>query len=806
MTTQKMRIEQPDATYKSLSALLASPASSASSHLSLIGSNNLSASITHYLATLPTEEASKFARQLVTSSAYWNDAEVADSIDAIQTVVSDASSANFHNDTLSKTQLLFEATARAVLGRIQVIVHQYKGNLGWAAQRALVSWIRALSDAVHVDLESIPQKCRPLPISSFALQTGLVAGLQAARAQRQQHDSKTGGPISSTGTLSSNALSTRYALRRAEEEWCKTLAESMRMVTETEMGKEKEDVEEDEWEREFRKVSLHAGIEQSRKADPRNDPQTILLFLAAQVSPYVSDRRLSQLHPGDVIKILSDTMLDLFEGCGIFQSLREDIYQDTQGLLVLSASSGTALRAQLLNDHPLFKVFGPLSRLLSLAFSSITRSFTPAQVQEILLGLSPESFRAPLSRMHAIALAWESRWLGSRLAGAEEKEISQSSRPQTKLLWGVFKTLLFSYTMIFDALMEAIVDVCPTPTETKPVSMNTKDNAEVGKKWLATTESNIPPVYLQVVRTMLLTYSSLSWVISTFGTGGFDAYRRVFYEALEVLSRDGLASVALTIQLIPSPLDTIQTNAARRARATFFLDVVEQLMIQLPDDMIEDVILPACRPYLDDRTYQEAFEAAHSVVLSIFSSGKECLLELTPYYSQLLLTCFPTNLSAEQLTLAYSTVVDAVSDRSDTLAWHTLELLWNAIEHERFMNAHHQKKLTVGQETQQEDAVSATVNSSIESVVKPKESEGDQFSKRERDLTDVYVAQLANVNLVLLRSVLDRVKRLIMYRTRASEDRLHLCQRTFASLSGLDASTREEGVRWWLAERERFGV
>lgn len=795
MTTQKMRIEQPDATYKSLLALLASPASSASSHLSLVGSNNLSASITHYLATLPTEEASKFARQLVTSSAFWNDANV------------DEPRAATVDDILSKAQLLFEATARAVLGRIQVIVHQYKGNLGWAAQRALVSWIRALSDTVHVDLQSIPQKCRPLPITSFALQTGLVAGLQAARAQRQQHDSTTGGPISSTGTLSSNALSTRYALRRAEEEWCTTLAESLRTVNEAEAGKEKENAEEDEWEREFRKVSLNAGMEQTRKTDPRNDPQTILLFLAAQVSPYVSARRLSLLYPGDVIKILSDTMLDLFEGCGIFQSLREDVNQDGQGLLLLSASSGTALRAQLLNEHPLFKVFGPLSRLLSLAFSNIIRSSNPAQVQEVLFGLSPETFRAPLSRMHAISSVWESRWLGSRLAGAEEKEISPSSRPQTKLLWGIFKTLLFSYTMIFDALMEAIVDVCPTPTETRPISIEAGRDAEVNKKWLATTESNIPPVYLQIVQTMLLTYSSLSWIISTFGTGGFDAYRRVFYEALEVLSRDGRASVALTIQLIPSPLDTIQTNAARRAKATFFLDVVEQLMIQLPDDMVEDVILPACRPYLDDRTYQEAFESAHSVVLSIFSSGKECLLELTPYYSQLLLTCFPTNLSVEQLTLAFSTVVDAVSDRSDTLAWHTLELLWNAIEHERFMYAHQQKKKTIKPSTQKEDAISATINSSIETVVKPKQSEEEeQSSKREKELTDVYVAQIANVNLVLLRSVLDRVKRLIMHRTRASEERLHLCQRTFASLAGLDASTREEGVRWWLAERERFGV
>lgn len=804
MTAQKIRIEQPDATFKSLSALLSSSAASASSHLSLIGSVSLSASITHYLATLPTEEASKFARQLVTSTAFWNDIEDAKSDITSQTNSSFApSSTNFAHDLLSKTQLLFEAIARAVLGRIQVIVHQYKGNLGWAAQRALVSWIRALSDAIHVDLESIPKAFRPLPISSFAFQTGLVAGLQAARAQKKQHDSTTYSSSSPTGTLSSYALSTRYALRRAEEEWCTILAESLRTRAESEAEKVEENSQEDEWEKEFRKVSLHPVMQRARKAEPGNDPQTILLYLAAQVSPYVSARRLSLLNPEDVIKILSNTMLDLFEDCGIFHSLREDVYQDTRGLLVLSASSGTALRANLLNDHPLFKQFGPLSRLLSLAFSNLIRSLNSTQLQVNLLGLSPEASNAPLSRMHAIATEWESRWLGSRLAGAKENEISQSSKAQTKIMWSIFKTLLFSYTMIFDALMEAIVDVCPTFTETRPIPA---ESTETKKQWLATTESNIPPVYLQIVRTMLLTYSNLSWIISTFGIGGFDAYRRVFYEALEVLGRDGRASVALTIDLIPSPLGLIQHNAARRAKATFFLDVVEQLMVQLPDDLIEDIILPACRPYLDDRMYQEAFESAHSVVLSIYSTGKECLLELTPYYSQLLLTCFPTNLTAEQLTLAFSTVIDAVSDRSDTLAWHTLELLWSAIEDERVLNSHQEKSLNAQPDTVQKDAISATVDSSIESIVKPKESEKAESSNRESDLTDVYVAQIANVNLVLLRSVLERVKRLIMQRTRASQERLHLCQRTFSSLAGLDASTREEGVRWWLAERERFGI
>lgn len=41
------------------------------------------------------------------------------------------------------------------------------------------------------------------------------------------------------------------------------------------------------------------------------------------------------------------------------------------------------------------------------------------------------------------------------------------------------------------------------------------------------------------------------WVTSTFGSDGFDVYRRVFYSALDVLGRDGEACVELVERVAP---------------------------------------------------------------------------------------------------------------------------------------------------------------------------------------------------------------------------------------------------------------
>lgn len=708
-SSQAFRIEPPDATYRSLASLMASPAATAAAHLDLIPANGLSSSVAHYLGTLPTEDGAQFAKLLATSNALWSQSSL-----------------------LHRSTLLFEATARSVLARINVIVGQRKGSVNWASQRSLVSWIRAIADAIHLDKASIPSSCDGIPISTLSLHTGLVAGLQAAQAQRSQNEKR--------------GLNVRYALGRAEDEWCVCLAECLDAVASKDSAR-------DEWEVEFKRASLAAG-----QADSYGEVRTVTLFLAAQVAPQVPSKKLSALPTESLMDVVSDAMLGMFQNSMVLDTIREDLWQTNEGKIALRADCSTVMHATSFVANPLFTLLGPLSRILSLALSSATRTLSPLQMQEMLGPL--------MERMQILAQQWQARWLSCRLAGSTEEDIDAECRAQTTQLWSIFKTLLFSYTMIFDALMEAIVDVCPSPTLTLPPS-----TASPAGRLCST--SNIPASYLNLTTTILTTYSHLSWITASFGTTAFDAYRRVFYEALEVLARDSQSCVNLVERLAPEEGERFAVNAGRRAAVTYYLDVVEQSMGSLPDEMILHDVLPRVRAYLDHPAYQDSFESAHSVILSIFASQKSCVCELTAYYVGLLLDCFPAKLSIDQLLHAYSTVVNAVSDKSDTVAWYALEELWRAIEDERLRDF-----------SPTGDASSAT---------------------RRRELGYVYIAQLPNVNLVLLRSMLSKVKTLVLLE-KGTEERVTVCEKVFDSLGGLDASTREEGLQWWLDERVTFGV
>jgi alkylhydroperoxidase family enzyme len=705
---QPIRIEAPDATYKSLASLLASCASSASSHLELIPVNGLSSSITHYLSTLPTNDAAQFAKLLASSNALWSQSSI-----------------------LQRSTMLFEATARSVIARINVIVGERKGSLGWSSRRNLVSWIRAIADAIHLDTESIPSSCGSVAISTLAILTGLVAGLQAAKAQKSQNENR--------------GLNVHYALDRGEDEWCIALAECLAALSSQELPL-------NEWEAEFKKATTHQSSQPS-------GAKTATLYLAAQVAPFISSKKIEALPTDSLLNTLAATMLELFEDSRLLDSIREDVSQDDRGLLILKSDSPTAKRASSFASHPLFPLMGPLSRMVSLALSSATRTMSHLQLQDLLMGEG--SF---IHRMEILSLQWQSKWLSCRLAGASEEEIDQASRTQTTRLWNIFKTLLFSYTMIFDALMEAIVDVCPSPTITLPAD---KEASSSGR-WPPSTTCNIPRTYLHLTTSILKVYSHLSWITATFGSSAFDAYRRVFHEALEVLARDAQDCVNLVDHLAPQG-PTLQINAGRRAAVTYYLDVVEQSMGILPDEMVVQDILPLVKDYLEHAEFRDSFESAHSVILSIFASQKAIVAELTAYYIDLLLASYPRHLKEEQLTHAYSTVINATSDKSDTVTWYSLEMLWKAIDEER-------------------------LSSSIESA------------SRRRQLSYVYIAQLPNVNLVLLRSMLFKVKQLVLQEEEGSEERIAVCERVFSSLAGLDSSTREEGLKWWLDERKIFGV
>ena len=938
-----------DPTFQSLKKLLSAPSTS-TQHLSLLSESTLYGSITYYLSKLELEHVAEFAGVISSSGCLWtppppaNKPPTASSSSAPGKVTwttepgstsasADKSSAAEPSKTgpdnaassvpsslssflIARSTSISQAVAAALTKRVDLIVRSKKNSTGWASRTALSQYLGAIVQGMDdAERDAIPESyraARGLPVPRFAVLGGLLNALYILKDQRKRtRDMSILEEMAALRANPSLGLSVRRPLGTIEDEWIVTLAEILDHLhgpgvsqvtsvatsasgTATDAGADSEQ-EVDEWEAEFRKrtasvagpasVTSLASKQALRAA--LQDVRDVPLYMAAQLAPFVPDRKIHALDPVQLTSATSDAILSLFEGSegsSFLSSLAQDVHTQTCGddaaaQIYVSPDGTTAQVLRGVTESMLFPLLGPLSKLMSRALAKAVTSLTPEQLSSMLLGTSDAAlvpqhgeaeFFPLLVRMSRLSSRLEASWLSSPLAGAGEEQIVESSRQLTKQLWTVFKTLLFSYTMAFDSMMDALIDMCPSPTLTIPPTAVTEteplaDSSQQGsnRKWPRASTSNLPAPYLLIVQLILATYSNLYWITSTFGSDGFDVYRKVFYSALDVIGRDGEACIQLLELIAPVSVDAgessisvdgLEMNTAKRSSTTYFLNVAEQLVGILPDAVVEQLILPICRPYLENTRFSDTFESAHSVVLALYSNNKRCILNLAPFYVELLITSYPKRLTAVQFEYAMATVVSAISDRSDSVAWWVITQLAEEIDRERLSAmaspAAGAAKSTVegiqaggfGESSgaTQQDVASATANSdsshpsapdSAITVDQPTrlattEGSADTYD-RLTHLQMCLIGCIPSVNLVLLRSALHKVEAYITQHKQNEEarragshtgagagdegegegsSRLALCQKTFDAIQALNAATREEGLRWWLDNRARFGV
>ncbi len=211
--------------------------------------------------------------------------------------------------------------------------------------------------------------------------------------------------------------------------------------------------------------------------------------------------------------------------------------------------------------------------------------------------------------------------------------------------------------------------------------------------------------------------------------------------------------------------------------------------------------------YLDDPRFQLTFEAAHSFILALFTARRRVCRELAPYYVRLLLASYPSLLNEAQFEHAFGTTIDTLSDKDDAAAWWALTQLSEEIDQSRLHLAGVRSEEVPSASTPSAPPTNALVTSAATATGLPKPPPPTRAEVLQH-LELTYVSQLANINLALLRSTLARVRALINEAARLGDDekRMALCERTFATLALLDASTREEGLAWWTNHRKEFGV
>lgn len=245
------------------------------------------------------------------------------------------------------------------------------------------------------------------------------------------------------------------------------------------------------------------------------------------------------------------------------------------------------------------------------------------------------------------------------------------------------------------------------------------------------------------------------------------------------------------------------------------------------------------RSYLDRTRYRETFESAHSVMLAVFATQKACATDLAPWYIELLLRSYPTLMSASQLRLAFTTVVRCASNSDDALAWYCIMQLVDAIRalpptasSSEAPTATSSALARASGHTAAVVQVSEAVTS--DAVIPPAtgreyDAEATQtrldeasnlspleiraLSLKRGHLLLTLIDQTTAVNLILLRKLLDEIWTFVKEegegdqaaREQEESPKEALVKVLFGTLGeGLDATKREEGVRYWLERSEEL--
>ncbi|WFD42392.1 hypothetical protein MPSI1_001035 [Malassezia psittaci] len=699
-----------DAAYQSLRRLLLSAPTNAK-QLDAMSRNALYGSIGYYLSAMALSNVKDFAQVIVTSPPLWTVLSVEEA----------------EHTLMTRATSVVQALMFAVDERLDLIFGNLRRPTARAATSELTQWIQAILEGIqntekneNLDLTSL--------LAQFAILTGLLRGVEAARIKSNEDDEK-----SSWVQLHPSRL-----MKQLQKSWDKVLIElSNRCVNEQQ---------------------------------PTYMSRVIRVATIAVTAPcidFLPEKAINHFGDSMWIDTLVCTLFDIFryrQSSDYFDDLFSSIRTSPQGILI--PEDAKCLQwTKSVNDNPLYLLVGPFSRLLASALQHRCLVISPTDMEEEVgerrTGLFPALLR--------FSSKLDTLWCASPLAGASKEEVEAASQERLQSLWSVLKTLLFAVTMTLDSVIETIVERCPSPSEIydPPKDLESKTGYPV------MPTSNTPLPYLHIVTDVIHIYLPLYFITSEFGLDGFEIYRKVFYSALDVLSRDpetctqliaALASITLDGSS-PSELSVRNAGYGHHIHTTYFLLVAEQLVGDVPEAMIDQLILPICRPYLEDTSLQDAFESAHSVVLMLYTVHSPSTLELTPFYLHLLLNSFPKQLTDTQLTTALNTVVSSLSDRSDSLAWWCIEQLDLEISQARIAEA-------------KQDRI--------------------------RGLTNSLAALVSHVNLVLLRSLLTKVEGQIFALPESSSERVALVETTFNALADMNASTREEAMRWWLDKSPSF--
>ncbi|KAI8982120.1 hypothetical protein BDF20DRAFT_865035 [Mycotypha africana] len=383
--------------------------------------------------------------------------------------------------------------------------------------------------------------------------------------------------------------------------------------------------------------------------------QDTVTFLVSCFLIQIPEDRVSTLKElPNLLKMMTSTLLtspETFNSCDIMHRLKvsPDIKDEVNYLV---------------HQSPLFKEIGRISRAMAKTIAAMLQKDSKtmdgkdaAKTIEIMLdrlvGFSYNTF-----------FDWDQYKANTATIPLNPNDTDIMKQIDNSV-WTILKSLLFSFTVI---LKSVAVDV-PNGEGLIRVKHAAQDIVSI--------------------------YANLNFVTEHLPEGqGRQAYEDIMTNAVAYLLNkenscelNRLISLAFkdyaTQKYLPDNTESYELlSMVKQTRLTFFTDLSEQVMQAIDERLFEEDILPVIYPILKWRRIENKalYESAHSCVISAFTSEKAVSKELAGVYGKILIEGFPEPMTLDQLRYGFNTLVQALCEMDDALAWLTVNHLIQKID------------------------------------------------------------------------------------------------------------------------------
>ncbi|MCJ1398304.1 hypothetical protein MMC11_001501 [Xylographa trunciseda] len=329
-----------------------------------------------------------------------------------------------------------------------------------------------------------------------------------------------------------------------------------------------------------------------------------------------------------------------------------DVLQDADSKFGWSPNCSSYSQMQHLASGPVLAGFGGLSRLSAFCISN-------AKDENLIYKTSKDL--AAFTR--SLCIQWQQNKLSEVDVTEEQVYLNEDSmRKSLPLLWEILKSTLFAVVIMETSLLGRVIgDGIKSPLQAPSMAS------------LA-----------------LHTLRNLSFVSSRLGPNSFSQYNYVYMSSIDILSSYPAEAEVFLREIQFQSSSNIPEHPHERCNDLFFLNAAEQFALCLPKSIVDELFIPSASRYLgvgNDRRLLESFEAAHSVVLAVFScpQNHELVIQYLPFYITTLFRAFPQNLSSRQFRLAIKTLVritappSLISETQPVLSATILEMVYSLV-------------------------------------------------------------------------------------------------------------------------------